>query len=410
MGKAGRAACIFTPMALSLASFVCILLINLGGYSKGSTTLNNMHFFEVNFSNFTSNSSSSELSTLLETARTDGDISDFYHINLWNYCNGTSNGTVTYCSPRVRNFWFNPVSVWNIEGILNQTASTAAAGSSLASTISNNITSLEDSVLDKSTVNALKAYQTASKWMFAAYFASLWVLLATVIIGIFAVCTRFLGFVTWLSSINFWLTSLVSQVATVLVAGASITSTILFTALLAALKTTLSGHNVKLTLSTHTLAVTWLATVFSVAATLFWLFSACCCSGKSNPHHRSNRGPPAQDFAPAAAAAGLFGRRHHSKNAEKTADYHAVDSPYASGGAGAGLDADTVPLTQVAAPHGATAYSHGHYRDQSADVGAGGGGGGYAHGYGHAGGEADEYYGGNDGHSKHVAFEPYRHN
>lgn len=33
----------------------------------------------------------------------------------------------------------------------------------------------------------------------------------------------------------------------------------------------------------------WLGTLFSMAATLFWLFSICCCSGRSNPHHKSNR-------------------------------------------------------------------------------------------------------------------------
>lgn len=188
-------------MLLTLASFVCILLINLGGYSKGSSTLNDLYFFEANFSDFTSNSSSSILSTILEAARESGDIADVYHINLWNYCNGTSNGTISYCSDRHVNFWFNPISVWNIDGLVNSTASELGVSSLVSDLSSSNITALEDEVLDSSTRKALKTYQTVSKWMFAAYFAALWVLVATIVIGCFAVCTRFLGFITWLFSI-----------------------------------------------------------------------------------------------------------------------------------------------------------------------------------------------------------------
>lgn len=376
MGKAGRAACIFTPLALTIASFVCVVLINLGGYSKSSSTLSSLYFFQVDFSNYTSGSSSSELSQFLTVARQDGYISDFYQVHLWNYCNGSTDETsgsvtrkVTWCSARTRNSWFDPLDVWNIEGVLN--ASTVGQSSTVIGQLQNNITSLEESVLDKSARNALKTYQKVSKWVFTAYFASLWFLLAAVVFGVLAVFTRFMSFVTWVISI----------ISTILVGGASLTATIMFSVLVGALKTTLSGHNIEITLSTQMLAVTWLATLFSLAATLFWLFSACWCSGKGNPHHVKNRDPPAADFGYAQPA-------KHGRNLKvgKTAGYEPVDSPY-----GGHREADNVPLTQMAAPYG-RAEPH---RDSGA----------YAHGYGDNGVGAGSSY-----HQHTGAYEPYRHN
>lgn len=163
--------------------------------------------------------------------------------------------------------------------------------------------------------------------------------------------------------------------------------------------------------------VTWLATAFSLLATLFWLFSACCCSGASNPHHYSNRGPPASEFAAAGAAGGWLARRrdrrnnNNNLNAEKgVGQYEAVHSPYVSGGAGG--EADNVPLTQVAAPPAYGRTGAAHYRDQSGDLGEDTGYDNYG-GRSGSGEAMMEYYGGGSGREKHHggggAFEPYRH-
>lgn len=47
MGKIGRLACIFTPMALSIASLICLLLVFLGGLNKGSELQRDLYFFKV---------------------------------------------------------------------------------------------------------------------------------------------------------------------------------------------------------------------------------------------------------------------------------------------------------------------------------------------------------------------------
>ncbi|KAL1297847.1 hypothetical protein AAFC00_006374 [Neodothiora populina] len=370
MGKAGRAACIFTPLALSIASFVCIILINLGGFSKHSDTLNDLYFFEADFSNFTTSSSSStELSLLLEAAKDSGDIADQYRINLWNYCtvNSTSDSTsnssdVDWCSARKRNFWFNPLEVWNIESIINSTGTSAGADSNVLvalESLASNTTALEDQLLDKSARDALKTYKKVSAWLWSAYFASLWLLLGTVVFGCLAVFTRFFSFLTFITSI----------LATVLVFGGSITASIMFPLLVKALKETFKDYNVDFTTNTHMLAVTWLATAFTLVATFFWLFSICCCSGKSDNIKANNQAAPSRAF-PGFGRGNRGGADNEKFASGGRSGYAPVESPYAERH---GAADDHVPLTQVAVPP-----------------------------YGH--GEATEY-----GYTK-SPYEPYRHN
>lgn len=47
MGKLGRFACVFTPMALSLAAFICLLLVFLGGLNKNDGNLTSIYFMKV---------------------------------------------------------------------------------------------------------------------------------------------------------------------------------------------------------------------------------------------------------------------------------------------------------------------------------------------------------------------------
>ncbi|KAG9960776.1 hypothetical protein KCU61_g6143, partial [Aureobasidium melanogenum] len=341
MGKAGRAVCIFTPMALTIASFICVLLINLGGIDKSSTTLNDLHFFTADFTNFTTDSST--LGTVINLAKEEGFISNKYEIFLWNYCdsgNGTSSENITHCSARQTGFWFNPYKVWSLEKALNATEDAASdlAGTSdssvlseLESYVSSNADALYDKVLDSSTRKSIDLYKKVSKWMFAAYFAGLWALILTIIFGIFAVCSRWGSFLTWICAI----------ISTILIFGGSITATVMFSILVSTLHEKLKDYGVKVSLSGHMLAVTWLATAFILIATLFWLFSCCCCSGKSNPHHIRNKEAPAAELD--LPKAGFLNRGRSMKSEKSGAGYERVESPYAHHRGAS----DAVPLTHV---------------------------------------------------------------
>jgi hypothetical protein len=99
-------------------------------------------------------------------------LKDVYEIYMWNYCSGTKdNGTsggvkLDYCSPRKAQFWFDPVEVWGLNGT--------------------GITNLLPSEFNK----GLSLYHKASTWMFVAYTLSFWVTAASIVVGIFAICSR----------------------------------------------------------------------------------------------------------------------------------------------------------------------------------------------------------------------------
>lgn len=176
MGKAGRAACILTPMLLTLASFICLLLIELGGYSKSNDTLNSFNFFTADLTNLTipSSDSSSELATAIQSAKDSGALADVYQVHLWNYCssNSSSDGDIDYCSKRKSGFVFDPLEVWGIK-IANSTATATTTGDnaleSAVSNVKNTLEGYEDELLGASGKKALEAYRTAMKWVFIGY-------------------------------------------------------------------------------------------------------------------------------------------------------------------------------------------------------------------------------------------------
>ena len=54
MGKLGRFACIFTPMALTIASLLCLCLVFSGQLNKGNSLQNDLYFFEVSLATLSS--------------------------------------------------------------------------------------------------------------------------------------------------------------------------------------------------------------------------------------------------------------------------------------------------------------------------------------------------------------------
>ncbi|KAK5135104.1 hypothetical protein LTR08_005629 [Meristemomyces frigidus] len=336
MGKAARAACIFTPWALTIASLVCLAMINLAGWR--TSTSSSLYFFQANFTNLTVSSASTlenttALTLALEQAETDNTIENLYQIHLWNYCSsGTDGSEIKNCSARHSDFYFDPVEVWGLNATAAATSATSTDSSDNAiesgiASLKNSTKTLENKILGKSGTEALDAYKHVAKWMFIAYEVSFWSTIATIVCGILAIWSR------WGSL----LTSIFSIVSTLFTFGAVLTSTILFGVLIGSLKTLLDPYGVKLTLGKHALVVCWLAVLFSLAATLFWLFSVCCCSGRSNPHHRSNKGglwkaePKGQGYGDLDRGRGL--------QVQKTGGYARVGSPNTA-------PDDQVPLQQ----------------------------------------------------------------
>lgn len=336
MGKAARAVCIFTPWALTVASLVCLAMINLSGWQ--AKTSSSLYFFQANFTNLSVSSASTldnttALELVLEEAASEGTIENLYQIHLWNYCSSSGDGTVVKnCSARHSDFYFNPVEVWGLNATTTTTSATSTSSDSAIeseiASLKNSTESFENKILGKSGKEALDAYKHVAKWMFIAYEVSFWTTVATIVCGILAIWSRWGSLFTSLFSIVSSLFTIVSVLA----------STILFSALVGSLKAILDPYDVTLKLGGHALVVCWLAVLFSVAATLFWLFSICCCSGRSNPHHRSNKGglwtaePKGQGYNDFERGRGV--------QVQKTGGYERVGSPYT------GHDDSHVPLQQ----------------------------------------------------------------
>lgn len=317
MGKAGRIACIFTPYVLTIGALVCLIFVGLGSTNSRSSTLNDLYFFRADVSNLSDPNSSvssalenlageatglssDKLGQALEQARKDLNLRDFYDIGLWNYCAGnkTSSGgfDVDYCSPRKAQFWFNPVEVWKL-----------------------NNTGVED-LLPDNLQKALNTYKDVSKWMFIAYAVAFVATVVELVVGLTAIFSR-------LGSL---ITSLVSGIAFLFTAAASVTSTVLFAVLTGTFNSALKKYGLHGSMGSHMYVATWLAVAFAAGSGLFWLLSSCCCSGRS-PYHGDRRG-----------------RRVTAEKAPYT--YERVGSPYlgpSSGPAPAYHPGNNVPMQNI---------------------------------------------------------------
>jgi SUR7/PalI family len=175
MGKASRLACIIVPEALSVASLICLLLVFLAGTNKNDSNLRSLYYFKANTTDLKNGVTSLSignvhLGSIVNQITGGENISDFYEIYMWNYCRGSTsvNGseTVTYCSPRQAKYSFDPFTEWGLS------SSTALK------------------VVNGSVDSAVKAYQKGSQWMFIVYAVAFWVTVATIVVGLFAICSR----------------------------------------------------------------------------------------------------------------------------------------------------------------------------------------------------------------------------
>lgn len=211
--------------------------------------------------------SDGDIQTALQEVQKRSGLKDFYTIGLWGYCDGNINKddkyNVTECSKPKSMFWFNPLEVWNLEE-----------------------TGLENALPD-GVDKTLNIYKNVSKWMFIAYIIAFIATVVELVVGIFAICSR------WGSCV----TTLVAIVAFLFTAAASATSTALFAVIAGVFSDKLKTAGITGDMGKNMYVATWLAAAFSLAAALFWMISTCCCSGRSPYNHRnrdSTRGVTAE--------------------------------------------------------------------------------------------------------------------
>lgn len=268
MGKAGRFACIFLPMALTIASLLCLVLVFSGQTNKNMALPRDLYFFKADTREFNDNPGAAIPDKLPNNVNLDNDLlhalqgiaktkelKDFYTVGLWNFCEGDIDDkgkeTVTFCSERKTNFWFNPIDVWKVEDTAAQ------------------------KLFTEKLKNGVEVYHKAAKWMFTAFVITAILTVAEFIVGIFAIFSRWGSLAT----------TIVSSIQTVFFLGAASAVTAIYVSLAAVFHTVFQPYKIKATLGSKMLAVLWIGVAFSVASGFFWLISICCCSGKS-PHKK----------------------------------------------------------------------------------------------------------------------------
>ncbi|KAI9807848.1 MAG: hypothetical protein M1825_005153 [Sarcosagium campestre] len=312
MGKAGRVACIITPMLLTFASLVCLLLVELGGTNQGSAPLSSLYFLKVDPSGISdgkldlpdlipntkvdNNLIGSALKDILKNGTDKVEIDHVYTVSLWNYCYGDikkNNYEVKKCMRPYSGFWFNPIKAFGLEDLAP-------------------VSSYPKEVRD-----GLNVIKNVSKWMFAAYAIAFFVTLAELVCGFFAIFSRWGSFVT----------SILSGISTFATIAAAGTATGLYATLMGTINASLGKTGVKASLGRNMMTTTWLAVAFSIAAGLFWVISICCCSGRSG---------------------------HKKVKVEKTPyTYERVASPYLGPASG---PSPAVPMQQYNTGHKSQAY------------------------------------------------------
>ena len=334
MGRAGRFACVFVPMALTIGSLVCLVIVALGGTNKNNNFYNRLYFFRANTShisvdpsllNLPSNSlTDTILNDTTSVARSALGVKDFYHVSLWNYCSGdfqtNSSGSVTdhvtYCSPHQNEFWFNPVEVWG----LNNTGI--------------------DHFFSRELRDGLNTYKTVAKWMFVAYLVALISTIAEILVGFLALFSR-------LGSLA---TTIVSTISSLFFIAFALTSTILYATLTGTFNDALKRYDIHGSLGRSIYVTIWLGVLFSLASGLFWLFSSCCCSGRSDKIRRYGDGPARSRF----------------RDQQGPYQYERVESPLRGGQqkgyqSGPGYQVPHMPLNNVG--NSSTAYEPFRHED-----------------------------------------------
>ncbi|KAK9420371.1 putative SUR7/PalI family-domain-containing protein [Seiridium unicorne] len=323
MGNVGRFFCVALPFILTGASIICMLIAGLtgvtnnaslyilranvtgltispasiasvldiasrdvsyhdasllGGSSSGSstdgTTPSGTSGSAASSASSAASSTSGTASTSLTSNITAADLAlaDLYDINLWGYCTTDDEGSRN-CSKAQFNW-----------------ASTALNTSSLTdfgSSAGYNIT------LPTELTSSLTAFKTVTKWTEVVYIIAMVALGIELFAGIFTYCSRAVSCVTYL----------ISGIATVAVCATAAMITAMAVIVVGAIEGTAKFYGVSGSINTSFLATVWLGAAFAIAASLFWLFSACCCKRDHNTRRSKNHDDekpflPGNSYAP----------------------------------------------------------------------------------------------------------------
>jgi len=244
MVRFSRVACVALPMILSVASIVCIIFIGTTGLN-GTGAVRDGYFALIDTHEIKKKVGDSEYIGLPDSH----DYSkqkDVYAIYLWNYCSGNlkdGSQELNFCSKPNR-WFFDLYNLWSTWGV-----KIAEPGS--------------------------KWYwlRTSPRPMLVAYNIALATSVLETLVGFSAIYSRWGSFATLFFS----------GLSSCTILAASALSTAVYSTLVRRINTL---DNIHARRGTNLFIATWVGTLLSLAATVFWTFSTCCVSGKDKKKAR----------------------------------------------------------------------------------------------------------------------------
>lgn len=366
---AGRFACVALPLALTIASIVCLLIAMLGGIVD-----KNMSLFEIRTQNLSISSSSLQnladtitrrdidLSAIgLGTIDTDNlsiaditakikesgatgidnveelaqDIKEGKTTDISNILSNASGAAKDKISDKIdeaiggtnltaKNLNladYYKVSLWGYcswkDGNRNCTKPSFDWASSKLNETAYTAVLSDTGVtvnLPKDVKAALKTFGKVSKWTQVVYIVALIAAAVELVFGLFAICSR----------IGSCCTYIVAAIATTAIIVASVMATVLASITTGAVKATAKAYSVDASINRNYLIATWAAAAFSLGAGLFWLFTICCCASsdkkKSSGSSRGfagfgkgNRHSDTEKLIPGGSGYTRVGDDHHTE-------------------------------------------------------------------------------------------------
>ncbi|KAI5920731.1 SUR7/PalI family-domain-containing protein [Camillea tinctor] len=282
----GRYVCVALPFILTLGSIICGLIAGLTG-----VTSTGLYLFRIDVTNLTVNvdqlqslvNNASEILNSRSPAPQDASdvasavgsteitaedlgLANVYDFNLWGYCVTPQNGSQN-CTRAKYNWAATELNTSWVE--------------TFADVAGLNIT-IPDELND-----GLTLFKTVSRWTEIVYIISMVLLGLELFVGIFTACSRAISCLTWL----------VSGFATAAVIAAAVMMTVMASVVVGAVKGVADDYGVESNLNNNFLATVWIGVAFALAASLFWLFSACCCKAERRSSHKRG-GSETEKFLP----------------------------------------------------------------------------------------------------------------
>ncbi|KAI5810526.1 SUR7/PalI family-domain-containing protein [Pyronema omphalodes] len=254
MGKAGRFACILTPMILTVASLITVALLLAGGTRR--SILPSFYYVRLDMRNL----NVTEITQRNTTAKDLG-LEDFYVSYLWNYCSGSIDDKanlwkIDRCSDTTSGFSFD------IEQIVQKEANKSIT-------------------FPEPVQKVQKAVNIVTKFMNACY-----------VLGAIATAVTFL--IGWFGLLSRWgscVTTIFADLSFCFLFVASLCSSVLAYSLRGAYTKAFDAFGVEAVVGRRFITTTWVATIFSLGAAIFWMMSMCCCSGRKKKIMEDQPGP-----------------------------------------------------------------------------------------------------------------------